>query len=755
MNKNLKWTLILASTSGAALVGYGCANQQAISDSNRVPAASEGDEAIALADEMYAAQGVTENYSIEGVNALDKMIRTLKGQYDGKVRELELGDEENEQEAEKIAKGMELTFMKRALAFLETSTKAATPDLKQFYYTMAKRSYYAVLFREKRKEQPEVRAVGVRNAINHFADKISHKLPAGSRFILQNYAFTVPYSSGEAKLDAAQADLEADDLPLGDKGNFHKPADLVGKTNEQISNLDISSQHPAWHTETRRRQIESAPGGGWKRIEDWFERSASQHLSKKSGAVDYKIDSARRVLFLDKIKASATSPKISTKDVYGLEWKLKWGEEVQTEPVGNRIFVKLGAKFVDLVYANGRGANEVVLVLEDPTKANSKNICDPIVTLEAFKSCLLNSTYKFAVGQYVDESGIIGQHPRSAEILAKIPGNSKKKYAANALNGRIFVSFRESMVEANPPKSVLVQGGPAAFSSLGALNDRVARGLMIANFWIGSVDAKDENNRSNIVRGLDGGGAEYIEIQHDVGANLGDFPTWGQLNGVDVGEDFLSTKPGQNAVTAGLTTVKHFFTGPNKLYFKTPVLYYPKAWEHITYADARWMAKKIDSITEAELASIAKETKWPDFMQQLLVRKLVMRRDQISKYLLGKTSPARQPLNLQISYKSKSDIDSLEKKYGIPSGKLADAFKSAIRPVDFRNHVDNILVNDVLQPCESTVLLGVLERELYPTGLTVRLGRSFDHFDGDHGCHFGSPPKPTMLQQLIKNRLLF
>ena len=65
------------------------------------------------------------------------------------------------------------------------------------------------------------------------------------------------------------------------------------------------------------------------------------------------------------------------------------------------------------------------------------------------------------------------------------------------------------------------------------------------------------------------------------------------------------------------------------------------------------------------------------------------------------------------------------------------------------NYSDKLVVGGELQPCETTVLMGLLERERYPTGLTVRLGRTFDDYAGDHGCDFGGAPKPTVFQGIV------
>lgn len=63
----------------------------------------------------------------------------------------------------------------------------------------------------------------------------------------------------------------------------------------------------------------------------------THHLQKKKHfapidpAFQYPLSTAYRVLFFEDMKDTATSAKIKTTDAFGIDWKLKWGAEAQTE----------------------------------------------------------------------------------------------------------------------------------------------------------------------------------------------------------------------------------------------------------------------------------------------------------------------------------------------------------------------------------------------------------------------------------------
>jgi len=51
------------------------------------------------------------------------------------------------------------------------------------------------------------------------------------------------------------------------------------------------------------------------------------------------------------MKSNDSSPKFKVKDIYGMKWKFKMGEEIHTESMFNRLYILLGGKFNDPVYS--------------------------------------------------------------------------------------------------------------------------------------------------------------------------------------------------------------------------------------------------------------------------------------------------------------------------------------------------------------------------------------------------------------------
>ncbi|MBT7670548.1 MAG: hypothetical protein HN623_13255, partial [Bdellovibrionales bacterium] len=428
--------------------------------------------------------------------------------------------------------------------------------------------------------------------------------------LLNGILLKVPYrSASKMKLPvgAVQAENEAKFLmDPNNRSKYISRSDLAQMNHEEISKLDISSSHPVWHTTAYSK----ANSNGWNDQERWAEKRISKKLSKKSDhSIKYSIDRARRVLFFDKIKISATSPKINTRDAYGVRWKVKWGDEVQPEVINNRLWMKLGGKYTDLVYSNPKGMEHLVLILGDPQKER-QSTCDHPVTVKELTSCLRDSSYKFNLSPYITFAGTITKE-NIDRVLKELPRDGKKRYSKKELLGREYLSFKESLVELKIKKAAL-RGGPAAFSSASAKMDRVGRGLMIFNMWIANRDAKDDNNRSVLVKDyLNQEGNSFLEFQHDMGATLGNVVS-GEINNLRTGYFFL-----RRSITR------------KNLYFTQLILYRPKAWKKITFADALWMARKISLLSESNIKEIVAHSNWPDFVQQAASYKLIARRNAI------------------------------------------------------------------------------------------------------------------------------
>jgi len=324
------------------------------------------------------------------------------------------------------------------------------------------------------------------------------------------------------------------------------------------------------------------------------------------GDPNFDLEEARSVFMLAEVKTTATSPKIAVKDKFGFSWKMKWGNEVHTEILATRLYCALGGRYADLKYNLGAGKTLLVLAPEN----NDENICSTLEELvNAFKN---NGIRNFKMMDWVageglkkDSSGkLLGHGTVDEGFLKKY--NIKKKYL-----GAWYVWFKESSVSFNAPCAKRL--GAAAFSDIGALDSRTARGSIIFNMFLMNFDAKDANSKMVLLYNPASSRFDIpIEYQHDLGCTLTasvlEKLTAGEINELDW--DWMAKFPG--------------FIG-----FKVGVMYHPEAWKKATYADAMWMARKMCSLDPAVFEWLAKETGWPEFAQSLVVERMKARRNEL------------------------------------------------------------------------------------------------------------------------------
>lgn len=521
---------------------------------------------------------------------------------------------------------------------------------------------------------------------------------------------TMPYVTPNLRAAAIgdkQAQLESQLLvDPNNPSQYVSESALAKLSTEAVSRLDISDDHPFWMNES----LHAKHPAYWEELERFIEKSVNQELKVNN----FTLKDARKVLFLDAIKESATSPKIDTKDNFKLDWKLKWGDEIVSENVSTRLAVKLGQKLADMVYAVPPGRDELLLVLGDPKKPGQ--CIDNINTIELFSSCLLKSKYKFDVRAFIGASGTITAQ-NSADVLKNLPEGGKYKQAD--LVGRSYVSFKESMVEFKGDK-VFVRGGAVAGSFLGAETDRALRGAFVFNMWLGSVDVKDENNRSILVPDFLGSGKQsYFEIIHDYGASLGTVMSgFGSINNMSTNEKFMEVKKG-------------LLDRDTKIHFEVPLLYKPKAWENSTFADGLWMARRIAKTPRAAIENAVASVPWPSYARKALVQKILLRRNDIAKAFGVENEldeKSLQPLNISVSLRTAIDRARAAEEFGLSLVQMEQRLKAAkkLNADGTAIHEENLVINNELVECKKSLITGMLELNKHPTGLQRRLLRLFD-----------------------------
>ncbi|MBT3981113.1 MAG: hypothetical protein HOE90_07150 [Bacteriovoracaceae bacterium] len=592
----------------------------------------------------------------------------------------------------------------------------------------------------------------------------------------------------DRKINLKQAKKEARSLYDSKTGKLLRKEELANLSYNEIADLDVFPNHPTWRT---KQEMASLNGGNaYDGLVSWTEQSANKQLaleSKKkcrdfknksnnkniecplaSYTPDYTLEAARKVLFFTKVKDNDTNPKISTKDAYGMKWKVKWGSETQSETVAGRIYLQLGARYTDPLYvARHNDGSMLTLVLDKKDKESKKleitgkskhhkKECREIYTYDHFRKCLMSSIYKFKVDGYVKDHGVITEE-NAEEILKDLPRNTlKQKYQLKDAIGREYVTFIETSVEFRGSKKGLDKSGAEAYSSMGVTDDRAGRATGLYNLYVWNIDVRDQNNSAFLFHDYQGNRDLYVGITTDLGATNGGALTSAKLNKFTVGEDFVKIKRRTKKVEG----VQHY-----KLKFKQFILYRPDAWVKSTHSDLLWMAKKIARLSNEDIEYAVSISRWPDFMQEMYRYKLEARRNRIAELygqevLLSKVSgllrmnPVLEaPAPFEVDLSTAAQRRAVERKYDLPTnsidhamvkGKIIDQQMNPLKK-KYRDQDGNLKFIDVLtadgdiSKCQKTVLIGLLEKVHFISGLERRTSR-FTDFKNLKECYFGHRP---------------
>lgn len=267
-----------------------------------------------------------------------------------------------------------------------------------------------------------------------------------------------------------------------------------------------------------------------------------------------------------------------------------------------RLYIDLGGRYTDLKFYSGPG--EIILVLDKPGKK------DAITTFAELSTALLNSKFEFHADRYLlpepvlkDKTGKILGTGIIDEKMAEQEGIPSEKI------GCYYVLFKECQLSLFNP--VIKRLGGAALSKSGAIEDRVARSSLVFNSWIKNKDMKDDNSRAGLLFNSQTGEFDrQVEFQSDLGCTLGALKTSGDINKFEKSMIMLM---------------------PQSINFFMRPLYIPVAWKNCTWADARWMAMRIASLSRNDLERCFADCGWPVFVQKLAIEKLLNRRNEMVK----------------------------------------------------------------------------------------------------------------------------
>lgn len=516
----------------------------------------------------------------------------------------------------------------------------------------------------------------------------------------------VPESRRDDAIGAAQAAMEAANLYAPGRKSYFSSAELSEMSVSQIAGLDVAPDHPIWYSRSNFPGIDNA----YSRLESDLRQGMTGELHDDDDLDSdriYPMSAAKKVLFLEEIYLSATSPKGTAEDAFGVEWKVKWGDEVAVEPVAAHLYLMAGAKMTDISYSNGYGPDALVLVLldqEDAEEEREKEKDDerfPTTVEELMAD--VDEFYGFDLEPYIHSYGMITERNVDS-ILRNHPGGGEKKYRKEKAIGRTWVAFKESSVEFKP-QDVVERFGGSRMSDVAAVNDRAYRGMYLFDTWISNRDAKDDNNKSYFLRNPGGKMEieEYREGHHDLGLALGSLWGSGEVNLFKTGDAFARR---------GLF---------GKLRFPQAMIFRPAAWDAATWADLAWMAERITAISDDQIRVAVASGKWPDFAQEAMVYKLSTRRDRIAE-LFGMPWDGRsmEPPSMSFSLGTPEEIATVEQRYGLIKGSLAAALAEERRGPRYR---ESVLIDGEIADSDRSAIVRLLTRQRFPSGLDTRYHR--------------------------------
>lgn len=416
--------------------------------------------------------------------------------------------------------------------------------------------------------------------------------------------------------------------------------DLVGKTSEEIANLDIPSDHPLWYSENNLEKIVKPADAFFRKQKEVLLRLVPEASIQKLGALEFA--RLQKIVFFKSFpKTHGTHPKIRVQDPYGFIWKLKLGSEFYSEAVANLLYLELGGKYQDLNFAHTyKNPILVIFPKQDPEETiTSFATLNQTIKKSYHKEDLLPFMHPyFSHGEITKEniqkiSALIDLDP----LLTKVLSSQVGQQFAVIINASL--EFQDKRLAQN--------GGPIAQSLLNGENDRALRGLHLFHLFIDNFDTKDTNTQGFLDHQ-----SCYFQTINDLGSGL--------RGGIQKGLNSFSN-----------TFLKIIHIPQAKMLYHKPLLYRSKAAELASYADLLWMAKKLTKLPNARIIEFVKRSQLPDFYASLLAYKIMTRKQQVAKLFDLENSDQKAQIEDQcFDLASDNAIELVAKRYLIPKDLL-------------------------------------------------------------------------------------
>jgi hypothetical protein len=350
---------------------------------------------------------------------------------------------------------------------------------------------------------------------------------------------------------------------------------------------------------------------------------------------------------------------------FNKEFKVKFGNEINSGPFNSRIFWSLGYNTSPIDYSDDLTVKYSRRLLKE---FNSRKATTFTVRAAGKKVAQISSQKyadPFSYISYVTMAS--GQTLKSEEFrraLLRNPEPQSETQDSNYNEGfesqvESFVFVRNTLAEKFKNDDIKVKEiGPWSFDELDHADRTEIRGLQVLASWISNYDLRMDNNRLMSVKDKT---TKRTRIRHDlvdVGAGLGNSSsllskTASNINSMEwtvtaVRPPAPESPESEKVELAGLISLE-----PNSVFDK------------ISLADAQWMVRNICGITEKQLAQAFAASGLSAAEVRLGVEKMVSRRNKMVRDfdLEQKQSSCIRPVNPKLNYNPQQDGDLL-----VPTG---------------------------------------------------------------------------------------
>jgi hypothetical protein len=240
-----------------------------------------------------------------------------------------------------------------------------------------------------------------------------------------------------------------------------------------------------------------------------------------------------------------------------------------------------------------------------------------------------------------------------------------------------YVIFHEGQLEARFDGDDLYRVGPY-YPTLNK-GRREARGLMLFNIWVGNIDLKPGENNKTLIKKTKSGD-ELFYSQHDIGFAFGKFE---REKPTDFPWDLIKKET------------------PEYIRFVFRTFVPMEDWNHVSFADAKWMVRKIAQLTREQITTAVKMGQWPNYSpynyEQLIIEKLINRRNQLVEVfgLVGERLPSGKTIEL------------MDVNFDIEKDALATNFLLPGETIDFRPAVKYKYLFPALKSLGEAIVDGV------------------------------------------------